>query len=477
MSIEDVHHLLANSVEQEFVMFIDSSQRNKMMHPLPNNYSVIFSEPFKNVVGFNVLHCLVPRAMFNVDAHNNTLCLRFVGEDWKYITLMPKDYNLDNLAPSLTAACSDVLGPGRIVVRSAMGNDVRSTGSLQFMSSRPFEIDHTASTIHEVIGLDELFISSRDGTNYTVMSPTICRSVRQTAQGNERIYKHDSGLTMTKTSLNQMRRPVISLSEDAEIETITVTSATIRKVIVKDLVTENVLGEFTGQDRQLHGLVFVTAGQRVMLEAVSDADEVDVLVSAEPVSQWIGNGGQETFVVAVKTCRPTYKVIPPGLVCLTGERCVLLRCAEVEQHIGGSFMYGMNSPGISLITLAVQGYSTQRMDFLSIKYNNFHPVGKLSQISLRFETSRGDLYDFKGLNHTLVVGIRYLTPKPTVNFDNKILNANYNPDFLAYMLEHQMITDKLNEQAVEKEEIDEFYEARYEGISDASGSDSEVEIE
>ena len=52
---------------------------------------------------------------------------------------------------------------------------------------------------------------------------------------------------------------------------------------------------------------------------------------------------------------------------------------------------------------------------------------------MRFETKDGRLYDFKGVNHTLLFVVRYLKPRvvrPVAVVST--LNENYHPDFMAY---------------------------------------------
>ena len=57
-------------------------------------------------------------------------------------------------------------------------------------------------------------------------------------------------------------------------------------------------------------------------------------------------------------------------------------------------------------------------------------------MTVRFETSKGYLYDFKGVNHTLTFAIRYYEPTQKNKFENSLINPNYDGDFMKYMF-HQ----------------------------------------
>jgi hypothetical protein len=129
----------------------------------------------------------------------------------------------------------------------------------------------------------------------------------------------------------------------------------------------------------------------------------------------------------------TFFVNAPGLLNLTGERFILLRCPEIENYVYGSVAYGNNSPGLALFKMGVVGYADTRFDFASIQYKEFHPIGKLSRLTLRFERTNGDLYDFKGVNHHLLLVIRTLIPRPTERVARSTLNPNYTPNFLEHM--------------------------------------------
>ena len=123
----------------------------------------------------------------------------------------------------------------------------------------------------------------------------------------------------------------------------------------------------------------------------------------------------------------------PGIYSLIGERYIVLRCPEIEENSYRSLAYAGNCLGLAKFQLGVVGYSDNRLDFSKVPTREFHPIGKLQKLTLRFETSTGRLYDFKGVNHNITFAIHYYEPNQVQAFEQSILNPNYNADILRYM--------------------------------------------
>ena len=126
-------------------------------------------------------------------------------------------------------------------------------------------------------------------------------------------------------------------------------------------------------------------------------------------------------------------VISPGMVCFTGEKYILMRSKEIEEHSFGSLAYTNNNLGIAKFRTNSLGFNDEKLYITKIPIREFHPIGKLSQLSIRFETSDKKLYDFKGVNHNITLAIYYYEPsfKQVENF-NSILNPNYTTNFNNY---------------------------------------------
>lgn len=131
---------------------------------------------------------------------------------------------------------------------------------------------------------------------------------------------------------------------------------------------------------------------------------------------------QQTIVNRVQT---------PGMINLTGERLIILKSKNIEEHLYKNES-GTSSIGIALFKVGSSGYTDNRLDFTNFKPKDFHPIGKLTHLDFRFEIDDNQLYDFKGVNHNLLVNIKYYVPNKILDNMNYTLNSNYNPDFITY---------------------------------------------
>jgi hypothetical protein len=123
----------------------------------------------------------------------------------------------------------------------------------------------------------------------------------------------------------------------------------------------------------------------------------------------------------------------PGIVNLLGIRYVTLRCPEIEQHVNYANKTSRLGTGMGCFKLASTNELSQlRFDFVSLIRKPFHPIGKLTHMTLRFERSDGSLYDFKGVNHTMLMTIKYYSPSSRLRYTRSVLNPDYDPDYGAY---------------------------------------------
>jgi hypothetical protein len=135
---------------------------------------------------------------------------------------------------------------------------------------------------------------------------------------------------------------------------------------------------------------------------------------------------------AINKTKPYY-LISPGTICFTGEKYILMRSKEIEEHSFGSLAYTNNNLGVAKFRTNNVGFNDEKLYITKIPIREFHPIGKLSQLSIRFETSDRKLYDFKGVNHNITLAIYYYEPSfKQSNEFNSILNPNYTTNFNNY---------------------------------------------
>ena len=146
-----------------------------------------------------------------------------------------------------------------------------------------------------------------------------------------------------------------------------------------------------------------------------------------------------------------YKITSPGIVYLIGNKYILLRCPEIEEHLFASLSYTKYSLGLAKFRVDNIGINTERLVITKLPVREFHPIGKLSRLTLIFETIKGTLYDFKGVNHNITFAVYYFEPRQNKFPEGSILNPEYKMNYIEY---------KYNEQEIEgdseEEEIDEY---------------------
>jgi len=166
----------------------------------------------------------------------------------------------------------------------------------------------------------------------------------------------------------------------------------------------------------------------------------------------------------------TQRLDTPGIVSLAGPRYIALRCPQIETHMSSTSRYGRSGIGVFKL-LNTNEIAQLRFDYVSLVRKPFHPIARLSRLQLSFELPDGTLYDFKGVNHQLMLTVNYYVPsaggggstslqappqaaaskaasKAPSNAASKapsqaasrslsdpayILNPNYNPNFIDYL--------------------------------------------
>jgi hypothetical protein len=140
----------------------------------------------------------------------------------------------------------------------------------------------------------------------------------------------------------------------------------------------------------------------------------------------------EKFYHSVDSIEDNNVIIAPGIVYLIGSKYVILKCPEIEQHLYGSLSYTKNTVGLAKIRTSHWGLNEESNPLFKLQLREFHPIGKLSKLTLRFENADGSLYDFRGVNHDIVFAVHYYSAKQKEQFTNSVSNPEYKIDFMQY---------------------------------------------
>uniref|UniRef100_A0A6C0K735 DUF5901 domain-containing protein n=1 Tax=viral metagenome TaxID=1070528 RepID=A0A6C0K735_9ZZZZ len=134
-----------------------------------------------------------------------------------------------------------------------------------------------------------------------------------------------------------------------------------------------------------------------------------------------------------------YIITSPGIVYFIGNKYIIMRCPEIEEHLYRSLSYSKNTLGLAKFRVDSIGINSEKLTITKIPVREFHPIGKLSRMTLRFETNKGRLYDFKGLNHNIIFAIFYYEPVQKNIPKNSILNPEYKMNYLDYLYKQEEI--------------------------------------
>lgn len=147
-----------------------------------------------------------------------------------------------------------------------------------------------------------------------------------------------------------------------------------------------------------------------------------------------------------------YELYSPGMINLFGERFVVLRCPQIEENGNASLSYEKYSTGIGIFKLYNSTVAHLRFDFTNLRKLDMHPIGKLSKLTLRFEKATGELYDFKGVDHHLLLAIKFLKPvaKNALVEPERRLNPDYRPEALEFITNYY--EDDLDESTTEDDD-------------------------
>jgi hypothetical protein len=132
-----------------------------------------------------------------------------------------------------------------------------------------------------------------------------------------------------------------------------------------------------------------------------------------------------------------HTITSPGLLDLSGIRYIVLRCPEIETHMyGGTGGFVDIAQGICTFKLASSNNNEItyiRFDYTRFSRRSCHPIGKLSRLTFRFEQTNGKLYDFKGVNHQMLIVVKYYVFHTKDRRVTSTINPNYDPNIMKYM--------------------------------------------
>ena len=499
----DVDRMKASGGKFSSTIYVDSAKRNRMFFPNPNKYEVVFSEPFRNVFSVQVLDASIPRTHYNVDSHNNSLCYRQFGVDHAaYIDV--GDYTDNELLDAINSKLNGieleflsspserrkqfcfvsespfVIYPYRSSLRETLGFD-QGNASLMSSLDDPSNYEHTtlSTTGGGSVGID-MRITSASLILYQRFVATEYGSISQLTLN---LWLNDEAPLDPMSSLNQfdMTVRVVRVENAALVNVATslVSSDALRSsphdlrvtnwthfedlqqagsyYLVLNVTNASASVDYNAKVDVVSGIpgdvqLYTRSGANMSAfdeSLITRVNEYTHDNGASVEERYLGitsddDGISMGLVMQLTISKQRWSVTPPGIYNLLGDRYIILRCKQIENHVM-STIKSFNSfnaetdameekqyeTGIAKFKMSVIGFREERFDFNILPPQEFHPIGKLTSLTFSFENQDGKPYDFKGVNHTITLAINHYKPLSSSHEANP-LPVTFPPEELRY---------------------------------------------
>jgi hypothetical protein len=509
--IDDINFLKENSENDSISFYVDSAARDKQYWPTPAEYSLTFDQPFKFVYGFDILDAAIPTTQYNVSEKNNMVAMSLVTVPGDGSTLNTVQTQIVEIARNSTFVkiFNDVT-PSRVLL---LPQSAVTTYNITTISqAQPSTTTYHGFTRTVISGLTirrktnqhpaSFFFFMYDHQEYAIeYGNTEAIDVITSSGGYHMVFSDTAGqnsiIYFTYYKLTQslynflvstVGEYIININNIRfTIEEGNYDISTLRNEINNPLNSFDVNFETTSPIETRQGRYKITSQSCfIVLNGDITTLKNNIGFSEKPTQNWttyytplnIANN-QYAFMSVYDSTNQVYKIEAPGLANLFGERYLVLKIKEIEDHLLGSHSYTNSSPGIGMFKLAANfnDVTNLRFDYVSLVKKPFHPIGKMTKITLRFETSKGELYDFKGVDHQLLLVIKFLIPTQKQVFQRSVLNPNYDPDFVKYFSKNRNIKykEESDEEDHENVDIQSYRKILHDNnpASSGSGSDSD----
>lgn len=442
--------VISKSVQASHLCMVDSAKRDTTHFPTASQFDVVFDTPFHMVYGIDLLSVTIPRTEYNTSASRNTLAFSFglPGVSQKHLVRVPEgDYDDASILTAVNAALAQYVSAGGNVVTMMNATAIQSVSNkVVFACAEVFTLYLSNSTLRTVIGFGDpvnpdsrgysapgwivggpdtvtsVFGPSSSATSATYTGPaaSVAYSLTATSHVTQDFVSTFSGII---TSVSVVAGAVGSPVSAIMYWTVVDASGQLMSEGTVTADVDSLTRVSTGMYSTANLPVVAGGSYTLRLADPNNTDASNCLTVYAGSDgggdlQYLTASGQQTFsdmsVTGTIAVSPAdHRVWAPGLIDLTGERYLILRCLEIETAINGSRAFEGHNAGIAFIQLGNYGYSQQGYDYSAYPPRTFHPISSLSRLSLSFQKPDGTLYDFQGLNLQLLMLVRYLVPQPT----------------------------------------------------------------
>lgn len=458
---------------QAYQMLVDSRNRDTVAYPSAAEYVVDLSDtPFRHVVGVNLLAGSVPRTAYAIDNGYNAFALALGAPPYSpgnVVTVLvdPGDYNVPQLCSQLNAQLASA--NLATVAASPLTNPAEISNRLAFDSPEPFALFLDRQTLGGKIGFGAavaaadvaagLYAATPAWTATRFQDANVYVAVQQASTAADAAFV---GPVPWQTTIALQANVVYSqrftplaagVPETASLSIVGNATVSASVTIGAANAAPIALGSAPGASTDPSAPVVVPLAGSIAIQPTDVAflsfqvsAPCDLYVDAsalppDPNNAILVAGNVQTAsssACATLYVRYTgYRVTAPGVVDLTGDRFLLVRCPEVESYMYGGDRRASASthPGIGMLTLGTYGYAETRLDFFTSQPRTLKvPIARLSKMTIQLQSQNGNAYPTRGCDHTLLVNVRFLVPKPApaLAAPASILAPGYSPDAWEY---------------------------------------------
>lgn len=485
--MDDARFAKQHGGEESYLFVVDSRTRDSSTWPSPSEYEVEFKTPFTNVFGLDLLDASVPRTEYIVEANSNRLEYALSQpsslDDWsmgawlhgkkRTVDLDPGDYNLPQFIEHLNVKLASVATAHgeQPLYAQARSNPAEITNKVVLACAVPFTLVMGTSTLRHTLGFGDPVAADLQAyrtipgwsPNFTGgASDVFCsREVSDLGSVEERVAT--SGPVpasyqvqyqpLAGTLRQHFRSTATGLVSRALVYATAQGSSTVQVRILRATGQQLAVGSasvdvspsdiYAPLNVSLAGQGLVQEGDDLVME-FTGTEGVGVYYNDENVPQQEGkyltvdglpaHPGMSACADLLVTAW-AHAVTSPGQVNLTGPRYVNIRCPNIESYMFRDRVNESCHVGLGMVTLRGYGFRGQRLDFVSFPPRRFHMLGKVSKLRFRLERPDGSLYDSHGVDHTLLLVIKYYSAAATKTADfTSTLNPAYNPDLRQFLI-------------------------------------------
>lgn len=492
--MDDVGFLRRRAREDSYLFLVDSQARDASVWPSPSQYEVVFRQPFRNVVGLDLLDATVARTEYLVESNTNVLEYalgqpasldEWAGGAWatsrkRTVALDPGDYTLPSFVEHLDAKLAEAAAAaGEAPVRASVDTVSADESSRVVLAcSEPFTLlAGPATTLRYTLGFGDP-VTSTASADYAAVPGW---SVNRTGGASNAFLSRGSALpdpepltatlgpvpagqgVQVEEAADELRQYFVALATGTPTSlavycygttatlAVAVVAASSGVTVATGTVGVNVTQEEAALEPvrcPLSGTGVMTEGSTYYVELSGAGVSVHYNEDNLPVAgdRYVTKGGStvhdgQNLCLDVSLAAWGYAVRSPGLVNLTGPRYVNIRCPEIESHMFRDRVNETGHTGLGMVALRGYGFRRERFDFVTFPPRRFHPIGKLTKLTFRLERPDGSLYDSHGVDHTLLLVLRYMTMPDGKGTDEtqttSELNPSYDPDLNAWLVRHR----------------------------------------